>query len=188
METAQPITPALPAPQASGLARGFALLGASIVLLVGGVFSLGAVLLAPAGMAIGAYIWRRRGRTLSAIGHWVSAACASALVALAFAGAIRSFIPSDTWTKARQAVDSTQKAQAKEPLPAWVERVAPGAGRTTRTPPSERAQTVSLAFGAAIMLMFFVGFFGTVGWLAGMLLGLAIFGRWPGQTRQLAPE
>jgi hypothetical protein len=47
---------------------------------------------------------------------------------------------------------------------------------------------VTLAFGAAMMLMFFVGFFGTVGWLGGMLLGLAIFGRWPGQTLQLAPE
>jgi hypothetical protein len=188
METVQPTTPALPASQAGGLARGFALLGALIVLVVGSVFSLGAVLLAPAGMAIGAYIWRRRGRILSAIGHWVAAACASALVALAFAGAIRSFIPSDLWTKARQAADSTQKAQAKEPLPPWLQRVAPAAGRVPPTPPSERAQTVTLAFGAAIMLMIFVGFFGTVGWLAGMLLGLAIFGRWPGLTGRLAPE
>jgi hypothetical protein len=182
METVDPTTPALPASQAGALARGFALLGALIVLLIGSVFSLGAVLLAPAGMAVGAYIWRRRGRTLSAIGHWVAAACASALVALAFAGAIRSFIPSDTWTKARQAADSTQKAQAKEPLPAWLQRAAPGAGRVAATPPSERAQTVMLAFGAAIMLMFFVGFFGTVGWLAGMLLGYGVKGRWPGSA------
>jgi len=40
--------------------------------------------------------------------------------------------------------------------------------------------TTMMPFGAAFALIFFSAFFGTIGWGGGMLLGLAINGRWPG--------
>jgi hypothetical protein len=186
MENIEPTSPlfAEAAPHAGSLARTFAFFGALIVLIVGGILSLGAVLLAPAGMAIAAYIWRRRGRTLSPIGHWFAAAVAATVVFVAFAGAISSAMPKGSWEKARQAADSAQKISAKQPPPAWLQRLAPGVTqRAAQAPTSERAQTFGLAFGAAFAAMFFVGFFGTLGWLGGMLAGLAFYGRWPGQAR-----
>ncbi|HEY2378128.1 MAG TPA: hypothetical protein VGH98_19285 [Gemmatimonadaceae bacterium] len=182
METVQPNSVAISdESEAGAVARGFAFLGALVVLIIGAIFSLGAVLLAPAGMAIGAYVWRRRGRRLPVMGHWVAAACASTLVLLAYAGVAASLIPKGSWEHARQAADSAQKVSAKQATPAWLERIAPGtARRAAEAPTSERAQTFGIAAGAALATMFFVGFFGTVGWLGGMLLGFAFFGRWPG--------
>ena len=182
METVEPTTVFSPPPPAGAVARGFAVIAALLVLLVGSLFSLGTVLLAPVGMALGAYIWRRRGRTLSAAGHWLAAAIASTAVLVAYAGVFASAMSKDTWAKARQAADSVQRASAKQAPPAWLQRLAPGAAqRAAQRPPSERAQTFGLAFGAAFIAMFLVGFFGTLGWIGGMLLGFAIGGRWPGQ-------
>ena len=183
METVEPTTAVFsPAPPAGGVARGFAVVAALLVLLIGSIFSLGTVLLAPVGMAIGAYLWRRRGRTLSATGHWLAAAIASTAVLIAYAGVFASAMSKDTWAKARQAADSAQKASANQAPPAWLQRLAPGAAqRAAQRPTSERAQTFGLAFGAAFVAMFLVGLFGTFGWLGGMLLGFGIGGRWPGQ-------
>ena len=163
--------------------RVFAFIGALVLIVVGSLFSLGATLLAPIAMAVGSRLWRQRGRTLSPMGHWVAALCGTALVAVFFGALFASIIPTGTWAKAVVASDSAQKAAAKEPPPTWLERIAPGAAaRHAEHPPSERAQTFTLALGAAMGLIFYVGFFGTIGWVCGMLIGFGVNGYWPGRS------
>jgi hypothetical protein len=182
METAPPTN----APDQEGnlIARIVAFLGGALVMLVGAPFSLGASLLAPIAMVIGSAVWRQRGRTLSMVGHWLAAVCGAAVVFLLFAGALTTLMPKGSWSKLTLIADSAQKASANQPPPAWLERIAPGAAakRAAAKPTSERAQKVSLAFGAAFALFFFVGFYGSLAWAAGMLLGYGVNGRWPGQT------
>jgi hypothetical protein len=133
-------------------------------------------------MLIASTIWRHRGSKLSTLGHWVAAACGAAIAFLLFAGMIRSLSSKGSWSQMKQLADSAQKASAKEPPPAWLEKIAPGvaARSAAAKPPSERAQKVTLAFGAAIGLFFVVAFFGSLGWAGGMLLGYGVNGQWPG--------
>ena len=169
-------------PKAGVIARIIAFVAALCVLIVGGVLSIGAVLLAPAVMAISGHVWRRRGRVLSAGGRWVAATCSAAIVLLLLAGLGAAMVPAGTWQQVKQATDSAQVASAHRPPPAWVERIYPGMSRRAAQapPPSPSVMTTMMAFGAAFALIFFSAFFGTIGWGGGMLLGLAINGRWPG--------
>ncbi|PYP65841.1 MAG: hypothetical protein DMD26_09725 [Gemmatimonadetes bacterium] len=73
-------------PKAGVIARVVAFLAALCILIVGGVFSIGAVLLAAATMAISGHAWRRRGRVLSAGGRWIAASCSAAILLLLLAG------------------------------------------------------------------------------------------------------
>ena len=167
--------------KASVIARVVAFVAALGILIVGGVFSIGAVLLAPAVMAVSGHVWRRRGRVLSAGGRWI-AATSSAILLLLLAGLGAAMVPARTWQQVKQATDSAQVASAHAPPPAWVERMYPGMSRRAAQapPPSASMMTTMMAFGAAFALIFFSAFFGTIGWGGGMLLGLAINGRWPG--------
>jgi len=169
-------------PKVGVIARIIAFVAALCVLIVGGVLSIGAVLLAPAVMAISGHVWRRRGRVLSAGGRWVAATCSAAIVLLLLAGLGAAMVPAGTWGQVNQARDSAQVASAHRPPPAWVERIYPGMSRRAAQapPPSPSVMTTMMAFGAAFALIFFSAFFGTIGWGGGMLLGLAINGRWPG--------
>ena len=184
METASPGTVPAPQQERNAIARIFAFLGGAVVMLVGAPFSLGASLLARIAMVLASAVWRHRGRTLSVLGHWLAAVCGATAVFLLFAGALTSLMPKGSWNKITQIADSAQKASANQPPPPWLERVAPGAAarRAAAKPPSERAQKVTLAFGAAFALFFFVGFYGSLAWAAGMLLGYGVNGHWPGQT------
>ena len=167
------------------VARVFAFLAGALVLVIGSVFSLGAVLVAPIGMAIGAYVWRKRGRSLPTIGHWLAAMAAIVVMLASVAGLAAAVAPKGSWDRFRHAADSAQKVSASQPpppMPDWLQRMAPNAQQRAATaPPSDRAVTFMLAAGAAMATVFFVGFFGSVGWLGGMLLGLGVKGHWPGR-------
>lgn len=184
METAPSSTAPVSNSTSAGMTgRVFAFIGAVVLILVGSLFSLGATLLGPIAMAVGSHVWRQRGRTLSALGHWVAALCGATIVAVFFGALFASIIPKGSLADARKAADSAQKATAKEPPPAWLERIAPGAAaRRATTPLSERAQTFNLALGAAFAMAFFIGFFGTIGWVCGMLIGFGVNGHWPGRS------
>lgn len=153
-----------------------------MILVVSAPFSLGASLLAPIAMPIASGIWRRRGRRLSVMGHWLAAACGAVVVFVLLAGTLTSFLPKGSWSQITQAADSAQKASPKPPLPAWIERLSPGisARQAAAPPPSERVQIITMAFGGAILLFFFAGLYGSVAWGGGMLIGYGVNGRWPG--------
>ena len=90
----------------------------------------------------------------------------------------------------KDAADSSSAVAAKEPPPAWLDRLAPGYRvQQARMAPSSRAFAVATAiFGVGFALTFFATLYGTLGWGAGMLLGLAIRGSWPGVRGEIADD
>jgi hypothetical protein len=158
---------------------------AGAVLLVGGVVvSLGGILLAPIGMAVAAYVQRRRGHSLTRGGHWIAACSSMAIAILIAAGALLSMTPKGTVANVVHAADSSSAVAAKQPPPAWLERIAPGYRvQQARMEPSSRLIAVlSAIFGIGFAVTFFATVYGSLGWGAGMLLGLAAQGRWPGAS------
>ena len=169
--------------RASAVARVLAFVAALIVLVVGALFSAGAVFAAPVGMAIGTWLWRRRGKRLPAVGHWAAAMCGVIAATALYAGLISLLVPSGTWKQIQHAADSAQTASARTPPPAWLDRIAPGMAQqeaARRANQSERAQSLGIAVGLGFTAIFFGVLFGTIGWAGGMLLGLSVNGRWPG--------
>lgn len=176
-------TTATTPPRAGGVARVLAFIGAAIVLVVGTLFSLGAALAAPVAMIVAAWLWRRRGKRLPTIGHWVASMCGVVVAVIVYAGLVSALVPSGTWKQIQHAADSAQAASPPTPPPAWLDRIAPGMAQqqgASRALVSDRAMSMAMAFGLGMSAIMFGLFFGTIGWVAGMLLGLSVNGRWPG--------
>ena len=168
-------------PQAGTGARLVAALGALIVLIGGAVFSLGAVFFAPLGMFIGAAIWRKRGRVLSMVGHWLAALLGVAVVIAGFAAVTAAFVPKGSFDQIKHTMDSATAAAATAQTGRGT-KVDTFVLRGGRGATSSRALTVGLAYGFGFAGIFMVAFFGTIGWIGGMLLGYTIKGRWPGSA------
>jgi len=168
--------------QASPLARLGALVAGVVVLGCGVVVSAGGVALALVGMAVVAYVQRRRGDRLTRTGHWVTACATMAIVTLLVAAALLGMAPKGTVANVMHAADSSSAVAARQPPPAWLERFSPGyRAQQARMEPSSRLIAVlSAIFGIGFALSFFATIYGSLGWGAGMLLGLAAHGRWPG--------
>lgn len=164
----------------SFVARLAAILAGLVVLAAGAVVSLGAALLAPVGMLIAAVVLRRRGRVLGRAASWFVAAGSVAVVLLAFAGFVATRVPSGTWRQLRRAQDSATAAAAKQPPPAWIERIAPQAAPASRAKPPAAVQTAAMAWVGGFATVFLASIYGSIGWGAGMLLGFGAAGRWPG--------
>ena len=182
--SASPFPPsATTAPRAGTVARVLAFIGAAIVLIVATLFSVGAALAAPVGMAFAAWLWRRRGKRLPAVGHWLAAMCGVVVAVVVYTGLISAMIPSGTWKQIQHSADSAQTASARTPPPAWLDRIAPGMAQqqaANRANQSERVASMAMAFGLGMLAIMSGVFFGTIGWAAGMLFGLSLNGRWPG--------
>lgn len=182
----QPVSPTgapyLPVePQAGTGARVGAALGALIVLLGGAIFSLGVVFFAPLGMLIGAAIWRKRGRVLSMVGHWLAALIGAAAIVGAFAAFTAAVVPQGSWDQFKHTMDSANAvAVARTGRATPLDSAASRAARKATSSPRGLAVMMAYGFGFAGILM--ILFFGTVGWIGGMLLGFAIKGRWPGSV------
>ena len=172
-------TPFIPVePQAGAGARVVAALGAIIVLLGGALFSLGGVFFAPLGMLTAAAIRRKRGRVLSMVGHWLAALVGVAVVIAAFGAVTAAFVPKGSLDEIRRSMDSATTAAAVKSG-----RTTPAdsaALRAARRATSSRGMAVMLAYGFGFAGILMVAFFGTIGWIGGMLLGYAVNGRWPG--------
>ena len=156
--------------------HGGAVLGGLAVLLVGSPWSLGATLSAPLAMAVASVIWERRGRKLSASGHWAAAICGAAIVYVLFSGIVTNLTSERSLKHLRQVADSVQKLSAPQPSSAWLQRIARQGGAKMY----ERAQMLGIAFGLAYGALLWVGFHGSVAWAGGMLIGYGINERWPG--------
>jgi len=182
----QPVSPTdapyLPVePQAGTGARVAAAVGALIVLLGGALFSLGVVFFAPIGMLIGAAIWRKRGRVLSMVGHWLAALIGAAAVVGIFAAVMTAVVPRGSWDELKHTMDSASAVSAAQaargtPVDTFV------LGTSRRATSSSRGMAVMLAYGFGFAGILTILFFGTVGWIGGMLLGFTFKGRWPGSV------
>ena len=171
-------------PTASMISRVGAFIVALCVLIGGAVFSLGTVLFAPLGMAVGTYVWHRRGRALTMVGHWLTAVLTvmALLVILAAVGA--GFVPKSTWQQFGHTMDSASVAAQRQAVGRGIARATPAdtAKATARVPraTSLTVLSITMSFGAVFVVIVFGAIFGSVGWAAGMLLGFAAKGRWPG--------
>ena len=147
------------------------------------LLTLGTVLAAPVGVLAARALARRRHRTLSRGAAWLGAVSASIIaVPLVFAGML-AIAPPGTADLLRAAVDS---AQAQEPKPAdlpdWLTRMNPQAAQQNAVADrlaSSRGFTMFFGIIGGVMAVSMLGTLsGSIGWVASMLLGYAITGRW----------
>jgi hypothetical protein len=163
--------------------RLLAFLAGLALLIFGALLSFGSVLAGAAGMGLTTAARRRRRQRLTRWGGWIASTVSVAIVLAVYAFIIAEKVPSGTWSQMQHVADSAAAASAKQPPPPWVEKAFPGT--TARSEAQRRmfspsAQGTFLYAGLGVAAAFYVAFFGTLGWGAGMLLGLGVRGRWPG--------
>lgn len=185
----EPLPSNTPLPVGGGAAnvvgRIVAFLCGLVLLLVGSLVSLGMVLVGAAGMGIATLAQHQRRRSLTRVGGWLAALISVGIVCAVIAFVVSLEVPANTWSQMRVAMDSASAASAKQPPPAWVERMYPGASQRAaarRQVFSGKTQSAFLAATFGFMAFFLVGIYGSFGWAVGMLLGYGVRGRWPGAT------
>lgn len=180
---------AAPAPRASGPRRAAALVAGLLLLAVGGVLSLGMALVAALAMFVAYRVQARRGRVLGPGQGWVVCTAAVTIVLIGVATYGLHAMPANSWDQMQQAFDSASVASAKQPPPAWMQKVAPGAAQraASRPQPSPKIAKYYLIWAGAMGLGFVAAFYATIGWAASMLVGYGAAGRWPGGTRAVLP-
>jgi hypothetical protein len=179
-----------PEPRRAGpVARVPALIGAVLILLVGGVLSAGMVACAAIVMGIVAYVFHRRRATFPRGASWLAATAGAALgFVLAFA-AVTANAPI-SWHEMMNAADSAAMADTTRP-PAWLERMSPAAAQAAREQRKSARRPggiwgrAAIVWVAGFVIVSFAVIFGSIGWAGGMLLGFAVKGVWPG-ARALA--
>jgi hypothetical protein len=163
------------------LARVAAGIGGLALLALVALISFGTVVIVLIAMAVVAGVQRKRRRALTRSGHWVTACATMAVVLLAISGALFSLIPRGALTAAKQSMDSSNAVAAKQPPPAWVQKLYPQYNQAAaNAKPSPALVWASMIIGVGMAVTFFSTLYGTLSWGAGMLLGLALLGRWPG--------
>jgi hypothetical protein len=169
------------APKSSALARLAAGIGGLAVLACTVLVSLGTVVIVLIGMAVVAGVQRKRGRALTRSGHWVAACSTMAVVVLALGGIGFAAVPHGAMDAAKHSMDSSSAARAKQQPPAWMQRLYPQYSQAAaNAKPSPAMVWMTMIIGVGIAVTFFATLLGTLSWGAGMLLGLAVVGRWPG--------
>ena len=143
------VTPIASEERKSGaLVRLAAAVGGLVVLACAGVVTLGTVLIVLIGMAVVGGVQRKRGRPLTRTGHWVAACSTMAVVLLAVGGIFYAAVPRSALDAAKQSMDSSRTEAAKQPPPAWLERLSPGYRQIAQNAkPSPAAERIGTAFG-----------------------------------------
>lgn len=182
------VNPAVPmaaaAPRAGVVARVLAVVAGVALFLIGGTVTLGLALAAPVGMLIAWAVARARRRPLTRLASWIAAMLTAAVVVGAAGAYMATKAPAGTFSEMQHAMDSARVARADQPMPAWVERIAPGtaaAQRNSATTPFARSRAV-MYWGAAMGVIFTCALFGaiagTLGWGATALVAYGARGRW----------
>jgi hypothetical protein len=189
-EPSAPIPATEPPP--SMIARVAAFIVALCVLIGAAIFSLGTVLFAPLGMAIATYVWHRRGRALTMVGHWLAAVFSVGALLLILAAVGAGLVPKSTWEQFGHTMDSTTAAaQRQAAVGRGIARTTPSdtSKVTSRVPrATSLTTTIMMSFAAAFVAILFGAIFGSIGWAAGMLFGFAVKGRWPGAVASTSGE
>jgi hypothetical protein len=163
------------------LYRVVALIAGSAILYEAARVSFGMVLCAPVGVLVVHRVRRSRGRPFGAWRSWISAVSAVAIALVVVAGVLVSQVPAGTWGRIRQTADSASVQAAKQPPPAWLDRIAPGSAArysATRSNDSGAVNAFTMIFGGVIAAGFLGNVFGTIGWVGTMLLVFSVTGRW----------
>ena len=168
--------------KSSAIVRLAAGIGGLAVLAGTALISFGTVAIVLIGMAVVAGVQRKRGRAMTRSGHWLTACATMAVVLLALSGALYSYMPKGALDAAKQSMDSSNAVAAKQPPPAWVQRLYPQYSQqaASNAKPSTAMVWMSMILGVGMVVSFLSALIGTLSWGAGMLLGLAVAGRWPG--------
>jgi hypothetical protein len=168
--------------KSSAIVRLAAGVGGLAVLAGTALISFGTVVIVLIGMAVVAGVQRKRGRAMTRSGHWLTACATMAVVLLALTGALLSYVPRTALDAAKQSMDSSNAVAAKQPPPAWVQRLYPQYSQqaAANAKPSTVMVWTSMILGVGMVVSFLSALIGTLSWGAGMLLGLAVAGRWPG--------
>ena len=180
---AVPVTAAA-APRAGVFARVLAVVAGIALFLIGGTVTLGLALAAPVGMLIAWAVARARRRPLTRLASWIAAMLAVAVVVGAVGTVAMASAPPGTLAQVERSIDSARVVGAAQPMPAWVERIAPGtaaAQRRSATTPFARSRAVmywGAAMGAIFTCALFGAIAGTLGWGATALVAYGARGRW----------
>lgn len=170
----------------------FAAFIAGLAILIGAAtVSVGVVLCAPIGVWVVNRFQRSRGRPLSALGSWAGAVSAVIVALILIAGVVASRLPAGTWSRIRQTADSASTQAARQPPPAWLDRLMPGASTSYSIQRSNRARpfnAFTMILGGGVAAVFFGNLIGTVGWIGTMLLVFAASGRWLREAPAVATE
>jgi len=145
---------------------------AIILLLLFGVTTLGASLIAPFGIFLGRKIALRKGRPFTGLSSWLWAVGATTVVVVGFFMIVISLIPAEQWQAIQREI---AKAQANPPPnPSWVPQPDSLTAQLVHSP---TFAIVTGGLGAIIGLALFGAIAGTLGWMATVLLGYAVRGR-----------
>lgn len=163
------------------LPRVGALIVALAILLGTAMVSRGLVLCAPLGVWVTHRFLRARGKSLGLWTSWVGAVSATAVGFFLVAGIFANRLPAGSWSRMRQAADSASAERAKQPPPAWLNRIAPGVA-TGRAMSNSNASpffnALGLLWGIGIFVGVVAGVVGTFGWFGTMLLVFYGSGDW----------
>lgn len=178
------------APRANVAGRIFAFLAGLFLLLIGSLISFGLTLVGAVGMGIATLAKRQRRQHLSRLGGWIASVVSVAIACVVIAFVVAEAVPSNTWTHVQVAMDSASAASAKQPPPAWIERMYPGMSQRAAAQHrlSGSAQVAFEVAGFGFVGTLFAGFCGTLGWFAGLLLGFGVHGEWPGTSPMLVKQ
>lgn len=169
-----------PDPRKAGfLSRTASGLAGAILLLAGTLFTLGTATLASLSVLVARLVQRRRGRRLTTLHAWITAAVTATVVIVAAVGLIVASLPEGAIAEAMAEADAA--AEAPDP-PAWLRRYTPPSEPGPMTERIVNSRAFNLYFGvigASIAFAMIGGIVGSWGWVATILLGHAVRGYWP---------
>lgn len=167
-------------PRASPGVRFAAGVAGFAVILIGALFSIGAVLVAALGVWAAAIIGNVRHRPIVRHMAWVAAFVTAAAYSVLGSALLFRVLPEGALARVQAVADSTQAAQPQPKLPGWVERLGGSAARNAAasTKPNDAVMLGAMVFGVVFAVAIIATLFGTCGWGGAMLLTLAFAGRW----------
>ena len=177
----------------TGIKRALAGVAGVVLLVLAALISSGLALLVPFGVLAARARTRRRGLLLTRGTAWLGAmgAVVAGGLVLIFIAVVR--LPQGTMEQMRRTFDTTfdsaMTSSRKQPPPAWLERVSPGAGArraaVSKQPPGS-AERAFMAWagivGAVLGVGILAAMLATLGWVGTLLIAFALRGAWyPGR-------
>ncbi len=163
------------------VARFGAFVGGIAVLYWAMKATFGLVFFAPVGIWAVSRIHRSRGRRVDGFGSFASAV-GSVMIVLSLIGVVvASIAPTGSMDAARRRADSTAAVAAKQPPPAWLDRLSPGLAERAAAQRSSSGAPINastMVIGAVVLIGFVGSFVGTIGWIGAALLVFSVKGRW----------
>lgn len=173
----------------SGAARALAAVGGFVVLVLASLFTFGLALCVAVAIGVAALVARHRGRALTRRASWIVAVSTAGGLLLVLGASAATMIPEGAVAKILQSADS---ASANAPVPAWVERLAPGttaakSRREARTGVETAVDVWAMVVGSAMAWVIASCLVGSIGWVATLPIAFAVTGRWLTPPKSFLP-